>query len=257
MLFFMIIPTFIRQSKRMIMKKLIRELTPYGILFLLISGCTESVQKDNTLSKSEIKEGWQLMFDGTNTDGWRSYLSDKVLGWEVENGTLKALGLGGDLGGDIISEGQYENFELKLEWKISPGGNSGILYLVQEDTAYHAVYETGPEYQLIDDIDFPDSLADWQLTAANYAMHVAKNKVLMPVGEWNTAKIIVDHGHVEHWLNGAKVVEYELWSDDWKKRVAEGKWSNYPDYGQFREGHIALQDHGSVTWFKNIKIREL
>lgn len=239
------------------MKQLITKLISLVVLFLLITGCTESVQEDNTLSKPEIKEGWLLMFDGTTTDGWRSYLSDGIHGWEVEDGTLKALGLGGDLGGDIISEGRYENFELKLEWKISPQGNSGILYLVQEDTAYHAVYETGPEYQLLDDVDFPEELEDWQLTGANYAMHVAENKELKPVGEWNTSKIVVDHGHVEHWLNGSKVVEYELWSEDWEKRVAEGKWGSYPDYGKVKEGHISLQDHGSVTWFRNIKIREI
>jgi len=239
------------------MNQLITKLLSLAITLFLIIGCTESVQEDNTLSKSEIEEGWQLMFDGKTSDGWRSYLADEVHGWEIEEGTFKALGQGGDLGGDIISEGRYENFELKLEWKISPEGNSGILYLVQEDTAYHAVYETGPEYQLLDDVGFPQELQDWQLTGANYAMHVAENKVLKPVGGWNSSKILIDHGHVEHWLNGAKVVEYELWSEDWEKRVAEGKWSNYPDYAKVSEGHISLQDHGAATWFKNIKIREI
>ena len=239
------------------MKRLITRLTVLAILISFAAGCTEKAPEDNTLTKSEIKDGWQLMFDGQTTNGWRSYLSDKVTGWEVEDGSLKALGLGGDIGGDIISEGRYENFELKLDWKISPAGNSGILYLVQEDTAYHAVYETGPEYQLLDDEGWPEELQDWQLTGANYAMHVAENKELKPVGEWNSSRILVDHGHVEHWLNGKKVVEYELWSDDWKERVAAGKWADYPDYGKFHEGHIALQDHGSVTWFKNIKIREI
>jgi hypothetical protein len=238
------------------MKSLFTQLLSPVICLLLIIGCVKAPPEDNTLSSSEMEEGWQLLFDGKTTNGWRSYLSDGITGWEVEDGTLKALGLGGDLGGDIITEGRYENLELKLEWKISPGGNSGILYLVQEDTAYDAVYETGPEYQLIDDEGWPGELEDWQLTGANYAMHIAENKELKPVGEWNSSMIIVDHGRVEHWLNGAKVVEYELWSEDWEKRVAEGKWSNYPDYGKLKEGHISLQDHGSVTWFKNIKIRE-
>jgi len=239
------------------MNPFIVKIISFFMLIFLVFGCTEKAPEDNTLSKSEIKEGWQLMFDGKTTDGWRSYLEDEVHGWEIEDGTFKALGLGGDLGGDIISEGRYKNFELKLEWKISPGGNSGILYLVQEDTAYHAVYETGPEYQLIDDEGWPGELEEWQKAGANYAMHVAEDKELKPVGEWNTSKILVDNGHVEHWLNGMKVVEYELWSDDWKQRVAEGKWSDYPDYGKAEEGHISLQDHGSVTWFKNIKIREI
>ena len=239
------------------MKTLINKLLLVIVLAIIITGCADSSREDNTLTASEIKDGWQLLFDGITTNGWRSYLSDSIYGWEVEDGTFKALGLGGDLGGDIITEDRFENFELRLEWKISPEGNSGILYLVQEDTAYNAVYETGPEYQLLDDAGFPEELQDWQLTGANYAMHVAENKELNPVGEWNSSRILVDHGHVEHWLNGNKVVEYELWSDDWKKRVAEGKWNNYPDYGKFREGHIALQDHGSVTWFKNIKIKEI
>ncbi len=211
----------------------------------------------NTLTDQEKQEGWKLLFDGTTLNGWRSYLKDTITGWIVEEGTLKALGKGGDIGGDIISEDQFENFELKMEWKIAPEGNSGILYLVVEDTSYTAVYETGPEYQLLDDEGFPEPLEDWQLTGANYAMHVAKDKELKPVGEWNTAKIVMDHGHVEHWLNGKKVVEYEMWSEEWKELVQAGKWKDYPGYGSAKKGHIALQDHGSFVWFRNMKIREL
>jgi hypothetical protein len=227
-----------------------------SLLFCLFS-CKPAPENHNTLSEMEKEEGWSLLFDGVSMDQWRTYLSDSLYGWVVEDGAMKALGQGGDIGGDVITRKQYENFDLKLEWKISDGGNSGILFMVHEDTAYRAVYETGPEYQLLDDAGYPDPLEDWQLCAANYAMHVAVNKQLKPAGEWNTARIIKDGSHVEHWLNGRKVVEYELWTEDWEARVAAGKWKDYPGYGRFPKGHISLQDHGDEVWFRDIKIREL
>ena len=219
--------------------------------------CTPSGEKQNTLTDQERSEGWTLLFDGISMDLWRNYNENSLSGWIIEEGSLKALGLGGDLGGDIITKEQYENFELSLDWKISPGGNSGILYLVKEDTAFGAVYESGPEYQLIDDEGFPAPLEEWQKTGANYAMHNAEQKTLHPVGQWNTSRILVKNGHVEHWLNGKKVVEYQLWTDEWREKVKTGKWKDYPGYGSARQGHIALQDHGSPVWFRNIMIREL
>ena len=228
----------------------------FVILLFLASACTEKKPADNILSKEEIKAGWTLLFDGKTLNGWRNFRQDTITGWIVEDGTLKALGLGSDLYGYIVTDKQYENFDLTLDWKIAPEANSGILYLVQEDT-FKTPYETGPEYQLIDDVNFPQPLEEWQKTGANYAMNIAENKELKPAGEWNTARILVDHGHVEHWLNGKKVVEYELWSDDWKSRVAAGKWKDYPAYCSAKKGHISLQDHGSIVWFRNIKLREL
>ena len=129
--------------------------------------------------------------------------------------------------------------------------------MVVEDTAFRAVYESGPEYQLIDDHGHPETLEEWQKSGANYAMHTVESKILHPAGEWNTARILVDEGHVEHLLNGQKIVEYELWTDDWHERVRAGKWKDFPGYGLSKKGHIALQDHGSFVWFRNIKIREL
>jgi hypothetical protein len=213
--------------------------------------------KDNKLTRLEKKKGWRLLFDGQTMNGWRPYLNNTTATWVAEDGTLKGLGKGSDSTGYIISDDEFENFELKLEWKIAPRGNSGILYMVVEDTAYKTPYQTGPEYQVIDEVGWPDTLQEWQKTGANYAMHVAHNKQLKPVGEWNTAAIIVNNGHVEHWLNGIKVVEYELWTDEWKQLVANGKWKDYPAYGLAKKGHLVLQDHGSNVWYKNIKIREL
>lgn len=226
-------------------------------LILMLVSCKPQGEKTNILSRSEKNEGWILLFDGKNMNQWRTYLKDSVSGWIVENGTMKALGLGDDLSGDIITKEQFEDFELTLEWKISPGGNSGIMFMVREDTAYEAVYETGPEYQLLDDLGYHEPVEDWQLAAANYAMHTTGEKELRPVGDWNTTRIIKTGTHVEHWLNGRKVVEYELWTEDWKSRVSAGKWKDYPGYGTFSRGHIALQDHGDEVWFRNIKIREL
>jgi len=211
----------------------------------------------NRLTDEEIEGGWKLLFNGYSTAGWRGYNTKEMdEGWTVEDGNLVALGKGGDIGGDIITDEEFGSFELALEWKISPGGNSGILYHVVEGD-YPAVYATGPEYQIIDDLGFPEPLEEWQTTGANYGMHAPQRTKIKPAGEWNSSRIILENDHVEHWLNGVKVVEYTLWNDEWNKLVAEGKWKNYPDYGRARKGHISLQDHGSMTWFRNIKIRTL
>jgi len=211
----------------------------------------------NQLTDTEIEQGWILLFDGKTTKGWRNFKQATVNeGWIVENGNLVALGIGGDLGGDIITESQYEDFELYLEWAISEGGNSGVFFGVLEEN-YPTVYATGPEYQLIDDAGYPDPLEEWQKTGANYAMHNAADKELKPAGEFNSSRIKVLNGLVEHWLNGDKILEYELWSDDWKERVQNCKWKEFPGYGLAKKGHIGLQDHGSVIKFRNIKIRDL
>jgi hypothetical protein len=228
-----------------------------ALTIVTMISCQIKLPMDYTLTRQEKKEGWRLLFDGKTMDGWKPYLNNKTATWVVEDGSLKGLGKGSDSTGYIITDDQFENFELKLDWKIAPRGNSGILYMVVEDPAYKTPYQTGPEYQVIDEVGWPDTLQEWQKTGANYGMHVAQNKELKPVGEWNTAAIIVNNGHVEHWLNGVKVVEYELWTDEWKQLVAEGKWKDYPAYGLSKKGHLSLQDHGSNVWYKNIKIREL
>ncbi|MBL7977205.1 MAG: DUF1080 domain-containing protein [Bacteroidetes Order II. Incertae sedis bacterium] len=228
-----------------------------GLFYL--SACSGTAKMPNTLSKSEEKAGWQLLFDGKTMQGWHTYGIAGTRGWAVQNGEMVALGQAGHEGtaNDIVTEQEFENFDLVLEWKISKGGNSGIFFNVVEDKRYKAVYETGPEYQLIDDVGFPQKLEDWQTSAANYAMHPPVVKAFKPVGEWNHTRIVVNRGHVTHWLNGQKTVEYQMWTPEWERMVTEGKWKNFPGYGRAKKGKIALQDHGNQIWFKNIKIKSL
>ncbi len=226
------------------------------ISFTVISSCKQGNPSSGTEAKAPEDE-WVALFDGKTLNGWHSFNSDTVTGWVVSDGALTGLGEGSDLTGDLLTDKKYRNFELSLEWKIAKGGNSGIMFHVVEDGKHKTTYETGPEYQLIDDESSQGKIEEWQKTAANYAMHLPENKVLKPVGEYNTTRIVVNGPHVEHWLNGKKVLEYEMWTDDWNERVANGKWKDYPDYGKAETGHIALQDHGSKIWFKNIMIKEL
>lgn len=233
------------------------------LLITIIAGLsfTASKQTENKLTKQETADGWLLLFDGKTLNRWRDFKGDSVITapWKTEKGTLTSLGLGSDSTGYIVTEKQYENFIIAFDWKISEGGNSGLLYHVVERPEFKVPYVTGPEFQLIDDAGFPQPIEEWQKAAADYAMYVCdtSKKKLMPAGKWNTSKIVFDNGHVEHWLNGQKVLEFEAWSDDWFTRKGSGKWDNAPEYGLARSGYFALQDHGSRVWFKNMKIKEL
>ena len=209
---------------------------------------------------NSTKENWISLFDGKTLNGWHSFnKTGTIQNWAIEDGAMVCLGAAADAnGGDIVTNSAYENFELKWEWKITKEGNSGVMYHVIEDPKYTAPYQTGPEYQMIDDVDFPQKLEDWQKTGADYAMNTANDqKKLQPVGDWNTSKIIFNKGHVEHWLNGAKIVAFQAWDAEWTKKKTEGKWKDYPDYGSAKTGLIALQDHGHKAYFKNIMIKKL
>jgi hypothetical protein len=210
----------------------------------------------NALTPDKKQAGWRLLFDGRTTAAWHTFGRDRVVGWEVVNGELIALGQGGDHANDIVTNEQFENFDLVVDWKLTPKANSGIFFNVVEK-GYDMAYATGPEYQLIDDDGWPEKLEDWQHSGANYAMHPPSQKAAKPVGQYNVARIVVNRGHVQHWLNGTKVVEYDLWTDDWQRRVIAGKWKDYPSYGKARKGLIGLQDHGNKVYFRNIKIRVL
>lgn len=211
-------------------------------------------KKSKSVSNNGKKGEWKVLFDGKTLNGWRNFKSDSVKSaWKVEDGYLTLTGPGG---GDIITKDQYENFELELEWKISEGGNSGVFYNVVEGDN-HSVWQTGPEMQILDDDKHPDAKILKHRAGDNYDLQESKNKVLKPVGEFNKARLVVNKGHVEHWLNGVKVVEYNLWTPEWEELVKKSKFASMPDYGKAKKGHIALQDHGDKVWFRNIRIKEL
>ncbi len=236
-----------------------------GAAALLMGVAASCVPSHNTLTKKEAAEGWVLLFDGETTNGWRNYNStDPNTAWHVVDGCLQAKGSGDDATGYIVTEKEYENFILSWDWKLSKGGNSGMLYHVVESPRFSVPYVTGPEYQLIDvegweEANAPTKLEEWQKLGVDYAMHLpdqSKMKV-NPQGEWNNSMIVFDNGHVEHWLNGEKIVEFEAWTDDWFARKASGKWGNATEYGLASKGVICLQDHGYPASFRNIKIKEL
>jgi hypothetical protein len=196
--------------------------------------------------------GWHTLFDGTSTDQWRGYRADTMpSGWKIVDGTLTRVGPGGD----IVTRDQFRNFELTLEWNIAPGGNSGIMYRVREDSQH--TYQSGPEMQVLDDARHPDGKSLLTSAGALYGLYPTTRGVVKPPGEWNAVRIVVNGNHVEHWLNGVKVVDAELGSPDWEKRVSEAKFKEWPQFGRAKRGHIALQDHGDWVAYRNIKIKVL
>ncbi|MCA9243751.1 MAG: DUF1080 domain-containing protein [Phycisphaerales bacterium] len=208
-------------------------------------------EPQNLLTDAEKDAGWKLLFDGRSLDQWRGYKKDAPgAGWQVIDGCIVRAGPAGDL----ITRDEFDNFELSLEWRIPPGGNSGVFFNVDEKSNY--VWETGPEMQILDNIEHHDGHNTMTSAGANYALDAPTRDVTRPVGLFNEAKLVVHGNHVEHWLNGEKIVDYELGSDDWKRKVAESKFASMPRYGTLSKGHIALQDHGDRVRFRNIKIRE-
>lgn len=219
----------------------------------------------NTLTAAEKAAGWKLLFDGKTTNGWRGFRREKFPeeGWVIEDGAIKHVVGNGEQsqnGGDIITVEQYDNFELQLEWRISSGGNSGIKYLVAEEIVKNGYSGLGFEMQVLDDDRHPDAKMGKngnRTAGALYDLIAPKNKVLHPVGEWNQVRLIVQGNHVEHWLNGGKVVEYELGSPQLKALIAESKYKSIQGFGEVHKGHILLQDHGNEVWFRNLKLRKL
>jgi len=189
----------------------------------------------------------------TVASAWRGYKAQTVPnGWTFADGVIsKTRGTE-----DIISRDEFGNFELELEWKIGKGGNSGVFYRGSEE--YDHVYWSGPEYQLLDDANAADGKNRLTSAASAYALYAATAGVVKPADEWNTTRIVVNGAHVEHWLNGQKVVDYELWSPDWKAKVAASKFKDWPNYGLAKRGHVAIQgDHNGALTIRNARIREL
>lgn len=219
----------------------------------------------NTLSEQELADGWILMFNGMTSDGWRSHNGETFpeSGWIVVDGTLQVQGSGrGEAGGggDVLFDRKFGNFELSLEWKVSEGGNSGIFYLAQEIPG-DPVWKSAPEMQILDNAKHPDAKlgVDGNRAAGSlYDLIPGKFEAVKPAGEWNHAMVMVYKGTVIHTMNGEHVVEYHLWTDDWKAMVANSKFKDYEHFmNPAPTGYIVLQDHGDDVWFRNIKIREL
>jgi hypothetical protein len=247
-----------------------------GILFLVVTAiltsCGESNNIDpnslfleitknqtpNTLDKKEKRNGWQLLFDGKSTTGWHGF-NMKVFPdcWKIEDESFTMNSVGGQEDQDIITDKKYRDFVLSLEYKLTKGANSGVIFQVAEDTIYKFPYETGPEFQVIDHESWPDKLEDWQINGANYAMYPPMAKPYKPVGEWNQLLLYVKGNDVTQILNGVVVAKYVKNSDEWQKLRNSGKWSAFPDWGKFDEGYISLQNHGTKVWYRNIKIKEI
>ncbi len=208
--------------------------------------------KPNSVDSISANGEWRTLFDGGSLQAWRGFKKDSVpAGWQVMDGTLTRVGEAGDL----ITRDQFRDFELTLEWKVAEGGNSGIMYRVTENA--DETYETGPEMQVLDDARHKDGQSRLTAAGSAYGLYPAQAGVVKPAGEWNAVRIVVRGNHVEHWLNGIKMVEYELGSPDWKAKVEASKFKQWPGYGRAASGHIALQDHGDRVAYRNIRVRTL
>jgi cytochrome c len=216
----------------------------------------------NALTAKEKKDGWKLLFDGMTMKGWRNFNSAKIgSAWKVQDGLLyldASLKNGKrENGGDIITEKEYENYELNLEWKIEPCGNSGIIFNVVDDPKYEHTYTTGPEMQILDNTCHPDGKIIKHRAGNLYDLVESKTESVRPAGEWNQVRILSNKGHLELWLNAVKQVDIEMFTPEWEALIKTSKFKSMPDFGKAKKGHIALQDHGNQVWFRNIKIKEL
>ena len=229
-------------------------------LFVLLGCACAGEHLPNTLSAAETEAGWQLLFDGASSAGWRGYNMEEfpAEAWEVRDGNLVTLAQDGGGGGvDLVTEERFDNFELSLEFRLTSVGNSGILYRVMEQEG-EPIWANAPEYQVLDDsahIAMDNFDPRTHSTGDNYDLHAAPEHPANPIGEWNRARIIVNGNHVEHWLNGVMTVEYEIESPEWEVLVAESKFADYPNYGRTTHGHVGLQGYGRLVWYRNIKLR--
>ena len=217
-------------------------------LILCAFASTLFAEEPNSLTDAEKKAGFKLLFDGESKDGWRGYKKpDAPEKWVVEDGALKGRG-----GGDLMTEGQYDYYELTLEFNLPKGGNSGVIYRVAETDG--PSYVTGPEIQVLSNMN-PKSKNS---CGSCYDLYPPTKDVLKPNGQWNSLRLVINPGeHVEHWMNGEKICEYTIGSDDWNQRVKNSKWAKKPEFGKHIKGHICLQDHGNEVWYRNLKIREI
>lgn len=225
----------------------------WASMALAVVGCTKSEPPMPDRSATTQDAAWISLFDGSSMAAWRGYREDSMpAGWRIDNGTLTK----DTVSGDIITRDQFGDFELELEWKLDVGGNAGIFYRGTEE--YDHVYWSAPEYQLLDDATAPNGESRLTSAGAAYALYPSPEGILKPANEWNAARIVVRGNHVEHWMNGQKLLEYELGSADWTAKVKASKFVDWPNYGKSPRGHIAIQgDHEGRLSLRNIRIREL
>jgi Domain of Unknown Function (DUF1080) len=242
----------------------------FAAIALLLVACNNNATTTTTVTPTELKPatddttGWVNLFDGKTTAGWHSY-GKTTTGdaWKVADGALyldttKKEGWQTSAGGDICTADEYENFDLKIDWKIAPGGNSGIIFYINEDTAkYKYVWHTGMEMQVLDNDGHSDGKLFKHRAGDLYDLINCSKETVKPVGEWNQAEIISKDGKLDLYLNGTNVVSTTLWDDAWKNLIAKSKFKDMAAFGTFKKGHIALQDHGNTVWYKNIKIKKL
>jgi hypothetical protein len=229
-------------------------------LALLVGGCTPMANSTvsttagaTPLTAEQEAAGWRSLFDGTSTSAWRGYRSRTFpAGWRIVDGILTKSGEVGD----IMTKDQFGNFELALDWNLSTGGNAGIFYRGTEE--YDHIYWSAPEYQLLDDAGHPDGKSRLTSSGADYALYPSPAGIVKPAGQWNSTLIVVNGNRVQHWLNGQKLLEYELGSPDWEAKVKASKFSAYPNYGRATRGYIGIQgDHAGTLSIRNVRIREL
>ncbi|HUX84566.1 MAG TPA: DUF1080 domain-containing protein [Chitinophagaceae bacterium] len=217
----------------------------------------------DTLTSREKAEGWVQLFDGTDLKGWHSYLKNAPgSAWTVRNGSILLdtgvrNGYQVQGGGDLTTDGEYGNFDLRLQWNIQPCGNSGIIFYVHEDTAYHETWNTGPEMQVLDSTCDPDQKSYLHHVGDIYDLIACNPQTAKPSGNWNDVEILSNQGHLQCFMNGTKVVDTHLWDAHWNMLIAKSKFRNMPHFGTYRKGHIALQDHGAMVWYRDIRIRNL
>jgi hypothetical protein len=229
-------------------------------LALSIAACTmgsnppaSSNTASGTLTADQTAAGWRPLFDGTNTNAWRGYKTQTLpAGWHIVDGVLTKTGSVGDL----VTRDKFANFELALDWKLSPGGNAGVFYRGTEE--YDHIYWSAPEYQLLDDAGHPDGQSRLTSAGADYALYPSPAGVVKPADQWNSSLIVVKGDTVQHWLNGQKLLEYVLGSPDWQQKVKASKFAAYPNYGLAKTGYIGIQgDHDGTLSLRNIRIRTL
>ena len=215
------------------------------------AGTTTSRNVTDTAIAAASAGEWRALFNGVSTAGWRGYRSDRVGdGWQVIDGALVRVA---DGAGDIITEETFRDFELELEWKVAPGGNSGVFYRGNEAGRY--VWESALEMQVLDDAGHSDGRAELTSAGSLFGLYPAPRGVVRPAGEWNQARVLMRGNHGEHWLNGTRLFQFEIGSTDWNARIADSKFATMPAFARSSEGHIGLQDHGDRVEFRNIRVR--